>query len=828
MFIDTILFLAGGVLAFITLFIMIYLVVSYKRSKVYRDVLQQETELNNTLIDSFTRKDTDETLSGNNDSELQYVKTILSDNTYGDSQILRNDSTELSYDNAGDSTEQSYDNAGGDFDLDVSVLEGRYILRREIRGGGMSRVFLADSAKLGNQWIIKYISNQYVELLNEENILKLLNHISLPKIIDIFKDGKGVFLVESFIEGVTLDNVLKSGYALNQAIVEDWAEQLAQVLNYLHMLKPRPIYHYDLKPSNIMVTHDNRLVLIDFGVSKRLDENSASAAAVGVTYKYAAPEQLKRRIAEKYAPLINDRFGGLPEARIGWNPDARTDIYSLGVILFELATGQIPTVKNQNALKNTVSREMYEIIIKCLSADPAGRYQTAAELLLDIQKAKSTKIKMARTLFFRKIASVSCAFSVIASGGSFTGGYYIWGQENAATLEIRPETAVVSLQQSCELAIEKHMPDGASSILDNSQIRWSYSRDNIARVDGNRLSGINVGKAELSGRYRNKTISLDVRVVEPMDAIVDISQLYESGHTIKVYAGTAERAHNDGALQEAEFVSPESIAISGDGTIYIADSGLLRRIRGETADSINFEPAYLTPKIVRCYNDDVYVLTNEWEEGEGVYYGVIKLAGGAAEGLYMADAAYTAIEDFTFSPGGLIYFIERNSGIGGAFLKTLNPSDADDIQTLCELPEGTCSLAINERGDAYLANPDFGVILIWQNDTLSYLSGVENEKAFIDGNAPLYYMPQKIKYSGDFLYIWDFNVLRRIDIAGGAAAECITIAGEASPAFDLDIAQPELAAEDIVLPNSKLMDFIVGSDSILITDPKRGVIWRVD
>ena len=702
-------------------------------------------------------------------------------------------------------------------------------MRREIHGGGMSRVFLADSLKLGNQWIVKFISNHNVQLLNEENILKLLNHISLPKIIDIFKDDKGVYLVESYIEGVTLDNVLKSGYILNQVIIQDWAEQLAQVLNYLHMLKPHPIYHYDLKPSNIMVTHDNRLVLIDFGVSKRLDENDPGAASIGITYKYAAPEQIRYQIAQKHMPLINDRFGELPAERINWAPDARTDIYSLGVILFELAAGQIPTLRNQTVIRNAVSREMYEIISKCLAIDPARRYQSAAELLVAIQKSKSSKLKMVRTLFIRKMASVSCVLSILASGGSFSGGYYIWGRENAATLDVRPGIVTVSLQQSSELVVAKHMPDGNTAILENSQIRWTFTPDNVARVDGNRISGINVGEAELLGRYRDKTIALDVRVVPPMDDIVDISQRFLPGRVINVYAGGAEaREHSDGALDTAEFVSPESIAISDSGVIYVADSGLLRRIRDDIVDSINFTPEYLTPKIVRCCGDDVYVLTHEWEDGEDVNYGVIKVSDEGAEGLYMADAKFTEVEDFTFSTDGKLYFIERNAGLNGVFLKTIDLGNFDDIQTICELPDGARSLALDDMsGAVYIANPESGVILVWQNGALSYFSGVENEKAFIDGYAPLYYMPQKIKYVGGSLFIWDFNVLRRLDIVGGAAAECVTIAGEASPVFDLDVGQGDQAAEDIILPNSALADFGAAGGRALLTDPKRGLVWQI-
>ena len=811
MYTDTVLFLISGICAVLAVCFALYLIASKKRSRAYRALLQQETELFDALTTTGLLTRTE--ISTIDDSTELYT----SDQTLKQSESSFFDD---------DSTEYLSEENPEIIDFDASALEGRYILRREIHGGGMSRVFLADSAKLGNQWIVKFISNKNGALANEENILKLLNHISLPKIIDIFHDEKGVYIVQSYIEGVSLDKVLESGQKISQPVILDWAEQLVQVLGYLHRMEPHPIYHLDLKPSNIMVTHDNSLVLIDFGVSKRFGADNT--ASVGITYRYAAPEQFKQHVPDRYVPLVMERFGGLLAGRFHGYPDARSDIFSLGVMLFELAVGQIPTISNMSTLKDAVSNELFEIINKCLYIDPDWRYPSTNELLVDLQKMKGSKIKMARTLFMRKLASVFAAFAVVASGGSLTGGYYIYGQELASVLDVQPEMVIVSLQQSSDLAVEKHMPSGDVILLENSEIRWIFSEDDIARVDGNRISGMNVGETELSGSYRNKYITLNVRVVEPIEGMVDISQRYRLGRIVRLYAGTTERDHIDGALADAEFVSPESIAIADDGKIYLADSGLLRIISDGNVESVNFDPFFLTPHLVRCYQNDVYILTNAWQDDDGYYYGIIRLNEYGAEGLYIADASYTAVEDFTFSPDGLIYYIDRNEGMGTTSLKTLNPGDVDDIRTLSELPKGTKSLTMDSSGAVYLANPDTGTIQVWRNGELSYFAGVENEKAFIDGNAPLFYMPQNIKYSDGYLYVWDFNVLRRISVINGMAGECITIAGEASPTFDLEISRTRQAAEDIILPNSMLMDFAVIEDGILLTDPKRGVIWLAD
>lgn len=193
----------------------------------------------------------------------------------------------------------------------------------------------------------------------------------------------------------------------------------------------------------------------------------------------------------------------------------------------------------------------------------------------------------------------------------------------------------------------------------------------------------------------------------------------------------------------------------------------------------------------------------------------------------MGDALYTAVEDFDFSSDGLLYFIDRNEGAGAVYLKTLNTSDTEDIKTLCELPEGTSALTMDDEDAVYLSNPATGAIQVFKDGKLTYFAGVENDRKFIDGKAPLFYEPQSIKYFDGSLYVWDFNTLRQISIKDGAAGEAITVAGEASPDFEMELPKGRQNAESIILPNSKLMDFSVSENGILITDPKRGVIWQI-
>ena len=829
MYLDVVLFVIGIVCVIILLIMVGYLIISNRRSRLYRKVLQQETEFFDALSTTVSKNDKlthSQTMGEFTETEYVDLSTefMADDNAYSLTNPVDEDATEAVFHPESNNQKTAKSKTA----FDISVLAGNYTIDKEIHGGGMSRVFLATHNKLGNKWIIKFISHGNGQLANEAEILKKLNHMSLPRIIDIYQDDKGIYIVESYIEGVSLDKVLASAQKISETVISDWATQLAQVLSYLHSMEPYPIHHLDMKPSNIMVTHDNRLVLVDFGISKHAGLDSDELQAV--TYAYAAPEQLKNNIPAKYTELIKARFGELPPERINWQPNHKTDIYGLGLIIMEAVIGQPSSEKGKVLLNDIIYSELSKIIQKCIEIDPDKRYQSAVELIKDIQKTKGTRVKMARTLFMRKLAVTTSAFSVFVSGGSFFGAAYVFEQERLSALIIKPEAVTVSLQQTTELTIEKRTPSGKIVIMDADEITWDFSPNRIARVDGNRIVGMNTGETELIGKYRDKTIELNINVVNPMDGMVDISQRYELGHTVQLLTGGKEREILDGSLEKATFTSPEGIAIAENGTIYISDAGVLRKISGNTVETIETEPFYMTAKILRCFGNDLYILTHEWQDSEDnkYYYGIMKLSGSRYEELYITDAGYSAIEDFAFDGEGLLHFIERNAGAGAVYLKTLNTKNPDDIFALTELPEGTNSLTIDPQKTIYLANSQTGALQIYSNGELTYFAGVENEKSFIDGAVPRFYEPQRIKYSGGYLYIWDFNVLRRVEVNNNLAGETITLAGEATPEFDLKIEETSYAAESIVLPNSKLMDFEVDEGRVILIEPKRGAVWVVE
>ena len=252
-----------------------------------------------------------------------------------------------------------------------SLVDGKYKILNKIGQGGMSVVYLAMNERANKQWAIKEVRKDGVQnfevvkqgLIVETDLLKKLNHPNLPSIIDVI-DGDGSFLiVMDYIEGRTLEKVLREYGAQDQEDVIEWAKQLCDVLSYLHSRKP-PIIYRDMKPSNVMLRPDGKVMLIDFGTAREFKETSVADTTCLGTQGYAAPEQ----------------YGGHGQT------DARTDIYCLGATLYHLLTGHNPSEPPYEMYpirywNPDLSSGLEEIILKCTQKNPEDRYQSCGELL---------------------------------------------------------------------------------------------------------------------------------------------------------------------------------------------------------------------------------------------------------------------------------------------------------------------------------------------------------------------------------------------------------------------------------------------------------------
>ena len=248
-----------------------------------------------------------------------------------------------------------------------SVIDGKYRILSVIGRGGMSVVYLAMNEKANKFWAVKEIGKADCAKadLNRKEIemMKKLRHPSIPSIVDVIEDGEALLIVMDYVEGLSLDAVLQERGALPQEKVLEWAKQLCRAFVYLHSRKP-PVIYRDLKPANVIERPDGTVMLIDFGAAREYRPDRLMDTVSLGTRGYAAPEQ----------------YEGTGQS------DARTDIYCLGVMMFQLLTGESPhRLRPLRECCPSVSAGLDAIVCRCTRVRKEERYQSCAELLYALE-----------------------------------------------------------------------------------------------------------------------------------------------------------------------------------------------------------------------------------------------------------------------------------------------------------------------------------------------------------------------------------------------------------------------------------------------------------
>jgi serine/threonine protein kinase len=216
--------------------------------------------------------------------------------------------------------------------LTNQFLKGRYRILASVGEGGMGAVYKAEDTQLGNRTVaIKAMSQRNLSpqevaeatdaFQREAHILARLQHPNLPSIYDYFPEGRHWYLVMSFIQGETLETLLAKAHGGKLPVekVLHISIQLCTVLDYLHTHQP-PIIFRDLKPSNVMLTRDDHLYLIDFGIARHFKAGQSKDTAAYGSAGYSSPEQYGKA---QTAP--------------------QSDIYSLGALMHQMLSGNDPS-----------------------------------------------------------------------------------------------------------------------------------------------------------------------------------------------------------------------------------------------------------------------------------------------------------------------------------------------------------------------------------------------------------------------------------------------------------------------------------------------------
>jgi serine/threonine protein kinase len=282
--------------------------------------------------------------------------------------------------------------------LESGTKLGRYEIKSQLGAGGMGEVYLAQDTKLDRKVALKILpadvaahQDRMKRFVQEAKSASALNHPNIITIYEIEQIDSVNFIATEFIDGETLRQRLKNG-PLKLGEVLDVAAQIASALSAAHAAG---IVHRDIKPENIMLRRDGIVKVLDFGLAKLTERVSPDSVDT------EAPTSLKT----DPGTVLGTAAYMSPELARGLEVDARTDIFSFGVLIYEMIAGRLPFEgSNTNEIlasilsdkepsplaryAREVPAELERIVSKALRKNRDERYQTINDLLLDLKRLK--------------------------------------------------------------------------------------------------------------------------------------------------------------------------------------------------------------------------------------------------------------------------------------------------------------------------------------------------------------------------------------------------------------------------------------------------------
>lgn len=271
-----------------------------------------------------------------------------------------------------------------------------YEILEKIGSGGMGEVYLAEDTKLDRKVALKVLPPELAEseerrarFTREAKAIAALNHPNIVTVYSVEEDDGVHFITMELVRGKTLSELLpKSGFSLNKFF--DIAIPLTDAVAAAHQ---EGITHRDLKPDNVLMGDDGRIKVCDFGLAKFRSESAAGSSS-----------ELPTKAMTQEGLIVGTVAYMSPEQAEGKAIDTRSDIFSLGIVLYEMLTGRRPfegdsptsilssilkdTPRAVTELEPSVPRELGKLVKRCLAKDPIRRYQTAIDVRNELEETK--------------------------------------------------------------------------------------------------------------------------------------------------------------------------------------------------------------------------------------------------------------------------------------------------------------------------------------------------------------------------------------------------------------------------------------------------------